>query len=519
MPSGGRLVSRHDFPFRHIIVIVTGDQVTQDVALRTEAVIVGSGAGGATTARLLSEAGLDVVVLEEGGHHGTDSFGGSISELMGRLYRNAGLSPIIGRTNIAFAEGRCLGGSTVINGAVFSRPPEEILERWGRELGLPTMEAPALNQHLARLDGDLNISPQPDREANKASWRLIEGARALGWQAEETLRAQVNCRNSNRCPTGCPNAAKQSMLVSYIPAAVNDGAIIHCDSRVDRLVMDGARVRGVEGWVDSPTGRHRIEVSADHVFICGGPMHTPFLLLKNGLTRNVGRNLRIHMNLKAVAVFPEDINPGQGTIMTVRIKEFEDRGIYFGSSNFDPVYLALTLSSHGRETVERLLPQWRCCGNYVAQIKATGRGRVKRSPFVDGPLPSYDLTPEDMDNIRFAIPRLTEVLLSSGAREVYLSIRGTPPLRSRADAERLADGLDYPKRLDLLSVHAMASCPMGTSADKTPLDPFGRVWETENLYINDASMLPEATGVNPQMTIMAVAMRNVAAFLETRSSR
>ena len=110
-------------------MIITEKQINSDVSTSADAVVVGSGAGGATAAYLLSEAGFEVVVLEEGGCYTSNVFNGGISEMIGILYRDAGLMPIFGKPIIAFAEGCCVGGSTVINDALCWRTPESVLNR------------------------------------------------------------------------------------------------------------------------------------------------------------------------------------------------------------------------------------------------------------------------------------------------------------------------------------------------------------------------------------------------------
>jgi choline dehydrogenase-like flavoprotein len=128
------------------------------------------------------------------------------------------------------------------------------------------------------------------------------------------------------------------------------------------------------------------------------------------------------------------------------------------------------------------------------------------------PFPVYRLTNGDLANIRFAIEKLGDVLLASGARQVYLPVAGSGRVSRQADVTAIAQGHIDPRALDLVSVHAMASCRLGRA-----LDPYGGVKGVQGLYVNDASMLPDATGVSPQMTIMAVTRRNLTRFLENHA--
>jgi choline dehydrogenase-like flavoprotein len=240
-------------------------------------------------------------------------------------------------------------------------------------------------------------------------------------------------------------------------------------------------------------------------------MQTPFILHRSGVRSNVGKELRLHLNLKAVAIFPHDIDPAAGTITSKQIMEFEDRDVFICSTTFDPVYLSLALAPQAPAEAESVMSGWRRTGIYVVQIKADTTGRVNSFPFMDRPVPSYYLTKGDIANIRFAIEKLGEALLASGAQKVYLPIAGSNSITNMSELVKLTQGPLDPRSLDIISVHAMSSCSLGKS-----LNAFGQVKGIEQLFVNDASMLPGATGISPQMTIMAIVRRNVAAFLEKR---
>lgn len=466
-------------------------------------VVIGSGAGGATTARLLAEAGEEVLVIEEGPRLSSADFAGSKIDLMGTLYRDGGVTPIFGRPNIAFGEGCCVGGSTVINGALLWRPPADLLARWESQYGLAGLGSAEMDARLAWLERELAVSVQPERDVNRASWLLADAAAQLGWRSELAPRGQRGCRNSNRCPTGCPTGAKQSMLVSFLPAAEKAGARIVSGIEALRLVVRHGRAVAVE----ASKGGQTVRIDGEFFWVCGGPMQSPRLLAASGI--KAGAGLGLHLNLKVVARFDHDLAPHQGTIMAVQVKEHADRGILLGGSNFDPVYLAATLASHGTEVVERVAADWCRSSIFVAQFKASGRGSVGRMPFADRPLPRYSLTGDDIATARLALERMAELLFAAGARELFLPIVGSPPVHNLDTARQIA-GAATAARLDVLSVHALASC-------HSALDSSGRVRGLANVVVNDASMLPEAPGINPQLTIMAMAGRNVQRHLESAS--
>lgn len=487
--------------------------ISKDTELRTQAVVIGSGAGGATTALMLAEAGIDVLILEEGEHFEKADFSASVPSLIEKLYRDSALTPILGRPNIAFGEGRCLGGSTVINGALFRRPPAELLDDWSKKYGISDVNGPRMNARFERLEKDLNASTQPQKSVNIGTWRIVEAAEKLKWQTELLPRAQNACQNSNRCPTGCPNDAKQSMLVSYLPRASNLGARIVCNSTAKKLLRSGNRITGVEAIYQDQNITHKMTIKADAVFLCCGPTQTPAFLLNNGLRGRVGKTLQLHFNLRAVAIFNQGFNPKNGTIMSAAVTEFSDRGVHIGTSNFDLPYLAASLTPQRVSVAENVLNNWANAAMYVAQIKAQGRGEIRNSMLLGKAAAHYSISTADMEVIRFSILQMSKLLFNSGARELYFPITHSGPIRSEQEAIEFVTSLSNPKTLHLVSVHAMSSCAMGIEPDSVA-NQFGQVRNFENLYINDASMLPEATSVNPQMSIMAMAMRNCEAYLE-----
>ncbi|MEW6113623.1 MAG: GMC family oxidoreductase [Thermodesulfobacteriota bacterium] len=497
------------------MTVHTASSLESDTNISADAVIVGSGAGGATAAYLLARAGKEVVVLEEGGYHQTEDFEGPIGDLMGKLYRDAGMTPILGKPAIAFAEGCCVGGSTVINGGLCWRTPQHVLNTW-RGAGLSGLDEASLTPIFEELERDLSISVQDISDSNAASRLLIEGCQQLGWAWERVPRAQIDCSNSNRCPTGCPTGAKQSMLVTYIPKALSKGARIYSDARVTEIVRSGPRAEGVTARVTNGSKTFRLNVKARAVFLAGGSIQTPYLLLRNGFTHQVGTNLQIHFNLKAVATFPQAIEPQRGTMMTAQVKQFTGDDMYIGSSNFDPVYLALTLAPHGHSVVERVTENWRKASIYLVQVKCAGTGKVINAR-LGRPMTYYKLLAEDVRRIHLGLRRLVQLLLAAGAEEVFLSIAGSSPIRCEADLDKLMSDAPDPRRLDILSVHAMASCPLGMDARTSAADAFGLLHGTDNIFIADAGMLPGATGTNPQITIMAMVYRNIMSILADRN--
>jgi len=211
------------------------DQVTADVRVDCAAVIVGSGAGGATMAAELADAGVDVVVVEEGGYHPTESFTAETGRSVRTLYRDGGLGLALGRPPVLFSEGRCVGGSTVVNGGMSWRTPARVLDRWAREEDVAAITEQDMEPHFAKVESRISVALQDPETIGRDMQLLKAGADAKGWTIIPNLRNQLHCAGTNNCTNGCPTGAKRSMLVTKYPA---------------RARARGTVVRGLPGGPD-----------------------------------------------------------------------------------------------------------------------------------------------------------------------------------------------------------------------------------------------------------------------------
>ena len=179
--------------------VTDGATLAGDQTLRADAVVVGSGAGGAVAAGRLRDAGLDVLILEEGGLHRVESFVTDPSTMIHRLYRDAGTSMILGNPPIIFAEGKCVGGSTVINGGMTWRTPERVLEQWERDLRLPDVGPRAMEPYFVAAERILHPEPNHEDTFGRNTHLFLEGAAKLGWpvaRAPPKMRRCVGLNNS-----------------------------------------------------------------------------------------------------------------------------------------------------------------------------------------------------------------------------------------------------------------------------------------------------------------------------------
>jgi choline dehydrogenase-like flavoprotein len=470
------------------------------------------------TALQLASSGVDVCVLEEGDRWPLSEYGRESPEAMRRLYRRRGMTPILGRVPIGYVEGACLGGSTEINSGFWYRTPREVLLRWQAKFGLAGATIDDLTPQFDFVEPLLGVStstgPWP-----KSTALFKQGITAMGWEAQEVPRTAPGCRRTNACAMGCPTGAKQGMSVSVLPRAEASGARVLARCRVELLLLDGARVTGVLARHRGEDGANRlVRIDAEHVFVCAGPTETPALLRRSGVKYHVGNSLRIHPMLKVAALFPERVDAQRSPLPLLQVKEFWP-DISLGGAFFTPGHLALVLSDnwHANKSVVR---EHRNVASYYVAVRGTGRGSVTSSLFGDGaPVVRYELSDEDERNLSKGLARLATLLLAAGATRVYPTVQGLPSIENEVQATRWLDERLPRRSMSLTTVHAFSSCPIGERRELCAADSFGKVHGYENLYVNDASMLPDSPGVNPQGTVMALARRNAMHFVESLSGR
>ncbi len=482
---------------------------------RTQVIVIGSGAGGSTTAYELAKRGYDVLILEEGGRYPLSQYGAETPEAMRRLYRRRGMTPIMGPVSVGYVEGCCVGGSTEINSGFWHRTPREILLRWKIQFDLADATPEELAPHFDWAEEAVNVGHSP-KEWPKSTEVFSRAAEAMGWSYQHVVRAAKDCTNTNKCAMGCPKGAKQGVSRNVVPQAEAAGAHVISNARVKLVLRRGSRVTGVVASIRQPDGSEEVvRFEADYVFVCAGPTETPSLLRRSGIRLHVGDTLRIHPMLKVVARYDEEINAHESVLPMIQIKEFWP-DVSFGGSFYSPGHLALNLSENWPSTRSHM-PDYRNMGAYYVAVRGTGTGSVRPSMLgEDSTLLRYNLSDADLVNLSNGLARLATALLAGGAKEVYPCVFGVPAITTELGAMRWLDERLNKSALSLTTVHAFSTCPIGERRDRCTADSYGKVYNYDNLYINDASMLPDSPGVNPQGTVMALARRNAIHFAETR---
>jgi choline dehydrogenase-like flavoprotein len=472
--------------------------------LDTEVLVIGSGAGGATTAMVLAEAGRSVLVVEEGPEVAPGSLVPFSLQEMEQAYRHHGSSAALGSPPIAYAEGRCVGGSTEVNSGLWHRLPAALAEEWRVRFGLDDFTPAALDRYAARIEGLVPVSALPGAPP-RSSALIEEGATKLGWRSVEFPRAFAYDTQGR--------GTKQSMSRTLLPRARAAGASVMADTAVRKLRVDGGRVVSALCRRRRPDGTVAdVEIRADEVVVCGGAVQSPALLQRSGVRRGIGSGLKMHPTIKIAARFPGPVD--HDDVPMHRITEFSPH-LAIGGSASRRGHVALALADSGAD-ISGALADWENVFVYYAAIRSDLGGRVLAVPGMRSPLVTYRLTDSDLSRLARGLVHLGEALLAAGAIELYPSIEGGAVVRRPEELVGWWGAVDR-AHTNLMTVHLTSSIRMSSDPAKAGTDGFGKVWDVANLHVNDASLLADAPGVNPQAAIMTIALRNAEHLLTTLS--
>lgn len=439
--------------------------------------VIGSGPSGSLTAAYLSRAKIKTVLVEEG--HSVESRdlpAFSLGEIA-QKYRNGGLTVALGNPKIAYVEGRCVGGGSEVNSGLYQRCPEEVLDEWIRTHDMQDMKN-YLEPHYNALDKEFIIST--DKYSSGIANELKLGAEKLNWDYKNVLQLKTERKNGQAFRLQC-------MSQTYIPDAIKHGCTLMSGLRAQRLK------KVADHWVINckSKSKHSVQIHAKTIFICCGAIHTPTLLIKSGIHKNIGRTLAVHPTVKMVAEFAKDIHQDELFPGAIQIKEFSPN-ISFGSSMSRLPYSAIALLDY-KEVLKRAINKPKTFAIYYAMFRGPASGRICVVPGVPDPIVQYQLPQESLAKLYNASEQLAQLLRCLDIKNLFL-----PQQRSA-----------------LFSYHLFGTVPAGEKMAVTAANSFGKVHGTENLYVNDASLFCSAIGVNPQATIMALARRNILHFLST----
>ena len=521
--SASRIVDPIEAGLRSGWKVIDASRADRDLTLDADIAIVGTGAGGGTAAEILANAGLRVVLLEEGPLRSSRDFHMREAEAYPDLYQESASRKTKDKA-INILQGRCVGGGTTVNWTSSFRTPPATLAWWQREYGLKSVSPDALNPWFSRMEERLGIAPW-DVTPNANNEAMARGARKLGIPTPAIPRNVKACANLGYCGLGCPTNAKQSMLVTTIPGALDRGATLVTRVRAHRFVVTGENVTGLEAHAmdaagTAPTSRV-VTVRARAYIAAAGSIGTPALLLRSKAPDPhtlVGQRTFLHPVVLSAAAMPEIIDGFAGAPQSVYSDHFLETAAIDGPIGFklevppmQPLLTATTLTDDGMQHAQWMSDYRRT--QVVIALMRDGFNPESRGGTVglrdDGtPVLDYPLTPFIWDGVRRAFHVMAEIQFAAGARHVRPGHGYGAPFTSLAQAKAAIDAFDLrPLYTRVVSAHVMGGAPFGPDPRRAVVDESGRHHQLRNLYVCDGSLFPTSIGANPQLSIYAFAAR------------
>jgi choline dehydrogenase-like flavoprotein len=489
---------------------LTVTHVGQDARLDCDVVVVGSGAGGGATAGVLAAAGLDVIVVESGDYYDDADFDGSELAAFTKYYAAAPSGTV--DQSVTLIAGACLGGGTVVNYTTSFRTPDEIRREWA-DHGVSAFAAQDYADSLDAVCERQGVS-QEYNDPSTREQKLRDGCVKLGWHIDAMPRGVRNCaqgRECGYCGLGCRVGAKQSVVKTWLTDAHEAGARLIVRTKVERVLVEAGAARGIVG---ATAEGYRVTIRSRAVVIACGALQTPALLKRTGLeNKNIGRHLKLHPAAAVFGVFDEELKPWEGVMQALYSDQYRNLhdgyGLKYETAALHPHLIVPFAPWRGaREHAEIM----QGIGNTVplgVLLRDRDGGEVKIGR--DGePIVRYALSSFDAGHLRTGIDGAAQIFEAAGARKIF-SPQARPATylpgagnrtQFMADVDRGGFG---PGQIHLGSFHIMGSARMGGSPDTSACDPSGQTWEVRDLYVFDGSSFPTASGVNPQISIQAIA--------------
>lgn len=499
--------------------------------VHTQVCIIGSGCGGATLAKKLTDAGIDVVVLEQGGYYPSSRMDQNELNMAGKLYAEHGLdSNDSGGNMLLYANN--IGGASVHYWADSYRTPTEKLALWQHRYHIEHHSEAELAPVFAEIEANLNIHPATDEYFNPLNQKFRAASQQLGWHGHRVPQARKQCAKSGHCMQGCLYDAKQSQMITHLPQAIDQGARVFADARALHLNREHARIKSLTvGVMDRARGQpsgHTFQVNAQVFVVAAGGFNSACFLLRQGLGETLpalGKYFSMNPSCMVHALFDDEIIQWRNIPAAWGIDEFrlrrEHQGLYreggylLMPNQLHPGTLAATLPLKG-EALAQWMGQLPRTGGLICwmddieaelgEIRLRGNGtREVHYPY--GPITRAVL--------RDALDKQIELLLTMGARELLVAGHQGITLRSRQDRRKLDALIIEAGGLLMASPHPGGGCRMGKNAQDSVVNSRHQVHGFDNLFVSDSSVFPTSTSLDPSLSIMAfshVAARHIREF-------
>lgn len=515
--------------------VINTSTLTEDRTIEADVAIIGTGAGGGVTAEILTLAGINVVLIEEGELKSSKDFKMREAQAYPTLYQESATRKTKDKS-INILQGRTVGGSTTINWTSSFRTPNGTLEYWQRNFGLKDYGSDSLAPWFLMMEQRLNVGvwQTPPNENNAL---LKRGAAKLGIPAAAILRNVKGCWNLGYCGMGCPTNAKQSMLVTTIPSALAKGATLLTRTRAEKFVFKGDKAESLRCTaLDTsglrPSGK-TITIRAKHYVVAGGAINSPALLMRSNAPDPrglLGKRTFLHPTIISASLFDHAVNGYTGAPQTIYTDHFLDTQAIDGPIGYKieapplhPLLFSSTMHGFGNRHTE-MMKQFTNTHVLLALLRdgfnADSLGGAVQLRDDGSPVLDYPLNDFIWNGVKRALLTMAEIQFAAGAKSVYPVHELADGYTTWAAAKQAIEVLPYrPLLTRVVSAHVMGGCTMSDDEKLGVVAANGRYHGVTNLSVYDGSVFPTSIGANPQLSIYGITSRLASQLAESLTGK
>ena len=498
-------------------MIIESNDIARPLRESADVCIIGSGCGGGASAKTLAEAGKKVIILEEGSYFKTEDFLPTEEFAFSHLYRERA-GQATDNLAVTVLQGKCVGGSSTVNWTTSLRTPDFVLEQWANGFGVKGMRTKDLEPYFERIEKYINVHVEPEENHNLQNRIILDGAKKLGYRAKASGRNTRDCAKIGACGLGCPIGAKLSVDVTYIPAAMKAGATLFANCRAERIEVNGHRKKVIGTVTDKITHQPMTDfvIEAPIVIVSASAICSPVLLLKSKLANSsghVGKHLTFHLTSALLGLFDHPMDPAGGIPQSALCDEFLNKngdggGFWMEAVPATPTLAALAVPGFGAPH-RTLMRQYPFMGATIVLVKEIdSEGTVTVNDY-GRPSISYTVGDRDLEYLKQGIKTTAEVQFAAGAREVVTLHARRTSFQSVKDIDStLARAGWGSNELALYSAHPLGTCHMGEDSRSSVVDSHCQTHDVKGLFVIDGSVTPTSLGVNPQITLLAIAEKS-----------
>lgn len=488
------------------------------MTVKADVCIIGSGCGGATLAKRLSDFGLEVVVVEQGGYYPAEKLDQNELNMAGAVSaeRNLATSADGGNTLVY---GHNVGGASVHYWADSYRAPEDRLNLWRDEYGVEGHGLAELEPAWDEIEANLNIHEASDALFNRMNHLMREGSQKLGWKGHRIPQARKECQMSGHCMQGCSYDAKQSQMITHLPMAMEKGARIYADCKARNLVHSNGKVIALEAQaMDRGANRPSntvIRFEAKAFAVAAGGFNTSAFLLAQDFAETLpalGKHFSMNPTAQVHAMFDERIELWRGIpaaygIDEFRLARYDDAGNYkeggylLMSNQIQPGLLGAMMPGFAEDHAKWMkgLPNF---GGTIGWID-DHPDELGEIAYKDGKRTvTYDYGPVTQMILRDLLKKQVEILQALGAKRILIGDYAGTEIKTAADFAKIDEMPISASGLLLAAPHPGGGCRMGKDPENTVVGSDHKVHGFSNLFVTDSSVFPIAVSMDPSLTIM-----------------